>query len=115
MVQVYCELEIPEYTAQLTMLISKESMMPGTLDMKDIWYNGGMMLLYTFGSLIAMGIVGLLNTRVAPDWAFSLCHALMAKVTTFSNVELNRFTTPSLITRMTNDVVQVQNFIAIGF
>lgn len=32
----------------------------------------------------------------------------------FSNLEMNEFSTPSLITRTTNDVVQIQNFMAMG-
>src|SRR5690606_27428950 len=85
------------------------------LNMSDIWYNGGMMLLCAFGSMAAMVVNGFFIARMASDWSFELRRELITKVTTFSNAEINEFTTPSLITRTTNDVVQVQNFAAMGF
>lgn len=78
--------------------------------MRDIWENGKMMLLLTFGTITAMICTSLLTSRISSNWAYSLRRALTDKVATFSNAEMNKFTTPSLITRTTNDVVQVQNF-----
>lgn len=113
-VQVWLDLTIPNYTAKLTTLIAMESKMPGSLSMSDIVYNGGIMLLCTVGSAVAAIICSYFTANIAGDWAYSLRDALFKKVTSFSNVEINKFTTPSLITRTTNDVVQCQTFMAMG-
>ena len=83
--QVGLELKMPDYTKALTTLVSSEQ-----ITMSDVWYNGGRMLLCALGSLFA------------------------AKVISFSNQEINQFSTPSLITRTTTDVVQMQMFVAMG-
>lgn len=113
-IQVWLDLTMPEYTAKLSTLIAMESKIPGSLTMNDIIYNGGMMLLCTIGSITAAIICSFFTSNIASDWAYSLRDSLFKKVTSFSNVEINKFTTPSLITRTTNDVVQCQMFIAMG-
>ena len=113
-VQVWLDLTMPDYTAKLTTLIAMESKMPGSMAMSDIVYNGGMMLLCAVGSVAAAIICSLFTSNIASDWAYSLRDVLFNKVTSFSNTEINKFTTPSLITRTTNDVVQCQTFMAMG-
>jgi len=113
--QTWLDMTMPDYTSQLIKLISMGQGEDNILNMSDIWYNGGMMLLCAFGSMAAMVVNGFFIARMASDWSFELRRELITKVTTFSNAEINEFTTPSLITRTTNDVVQVQNFAAMGF
>jgi len=113
-VQVWLDLTMPDYTAKLTTLIAMESKMPGSMAMSDIIYNGGMMLLCAIGSVAAAIVCSLFTSNISSDWAYSLRDALFNKVTSFSNTEINKFTTPSLITRTTNDVVQCQMFMAMG-
>lgn len=112
--QIWLELTMPDYTAQLTQLIAKENTIAGSLKMKDIWFNGGLMLLCAFGAMSAMVLAGLLTARLAANLSFTLRSELMNQVTSFSSVEMNHFTTPSLITRTTNDIAQVQIFVAMG-
>src|SRR5690606_11654067 len=113
--QTWLDMTMPDYTSQLIKLISMGQGEDNILNMSDIWYNGGMMLLCAFGSMAAMVVNGFFIARMASDWSFELRRELITKVTTFSNAAINEFTTPSLITRTTNDVVQVHNFAAMGF
>lgn len=74
----------------------------------DIWYNGGMMLLVALGSVVCQGVIGLIASFVASHLSTSVRSAVYDKVNGFSMNEINRFSTPSLITRTTNDIQQVQ-------
>ena len=107
--QVYFDITMPEYTAQLTVEVQA-----GTATMKSIWKNGGFMLLYAAASMVSSIICGYFASRTAANFAKTLRKALFERVTSFSAAEINKFGTPSLITRTTNDVVQMQNFIAMG-
>lgn len=107
--QVWLDLTMPDYTSKLTTAVSS-----GNVAMSDVWENGGMMLLCALGSMAASICCGFLCARVAASFAKSLRTDLFSKVSTFANVEMNRFSTPSLITRTTNDVVQMQSFVAMG-
>lgn len=107
--QVWLDLTMPDYTSKLSTAVSS-----GNVGMNDVWKNGGMMLLCALGSMCSAICCGFLCARIAASFAKTLRLKLFSQVSTFSNVEMNRFTTPSLITRTTNDVVQMQNFIAMG-
>ncbi len=107
--QVYCDLAMPEYTARLT-----EEVGAGAATMRSVWKNGGFMLLYAFGSMACSIICGYFAAHTAADFARTLRKAMFDRVTSFSAAEINKFGTPGLITRTTNDVVQMQTFVAIG-
>lgn len=107
--QVWLDLTMPDYTAKLTSAISI-----GELSMNEIWKNGGMMLLCAFGSMAAAITCGYFSSHVAANFAKTLRSKLFDRITNFSAAEINRFSTPSLITRTTNDVVQMQMLIAMG-
>lgn len=108
-VGVWLDLTMPDYTSQLTQTVSG-----GKVTMDDVLSNGGMMLLCALGSLLATIICGYFTSNIAANLSKTLRHNLFGAVTNFSDTEINRFTTPSLITRTTNDVVQIQTFIAMG-
>ncbi len=107
--QVWLDLTMPDYTAKLTTSVSS-----GGVTMKDVWANGGMMLLCAFGSMLCSFGCGYLTVRVASSLSRNLRGKLFDKILSFSNTEMRNFSTASLITRTTNDVTQVQNFIAMG-
>ena len=107
--QVGLELKMPDYTKALTTLVSSEQ-----ITMSDVWYNGGRMLLCALGSLVAAIVCGYLISKVASSFTMRLREKLFEKVIHFSNQEINQFSTPSLITRTTTDVVQMQMFVAMG-
>ena len=108
-VQVWLELAIPRYMAEITTLVQ-------TLDsdMSGIWRAGGMMLLATFGSLTAASVVGYFGAMIGTRFSRRLRSLLFKKVDSFSMEEINRFSTDSLITRSTNDIMQVQGLITMG-
>ena len=107
--QVWLELTLPEYTKALTGAINSN-----TATMDVVWKNGGMMLLCAGGSMISALACGFCCAKVAADFAKTLREMLFHKVNHFSTADINKFSVPSLITRTTNDVVQLQMFVAMG-
>jgi len=70
--------------------------------------TGGMMLLLTLLGAVATILVGYISAKVAAGLARDLRSAVFAKVEGFSQREFDQFSTASLITRTTNDVMQMQ-------
>ena len=108
-VQVWLELKMPDYTKALTTIVQTES-----ANMSEVWKNGGLMLACAGGSLVSAIICSVLISKVASSFSKTLREKLFNKISSFSNTEITKFSTPSLITRTTNDVVQMQNFMAMG-
>lgn len=107
--QVWLDLKLPDYMSEITKLTQA----PGSA-MKDIWLNGGYMLLCALGSLMAAIIVGYFAAKIAASFSQRLRSLLFSKVESFSMEEINRFSTSSLITRSTNDVTQVQMLVVMS-
>lgn len=107
--QVWLDLKMPDYTAKLTEAVSS-----GKIVESEIWKNGGMMLLCAFACMCFAIATGWFSSHIAADFAKTLRTRLFDKISTFTDREMNYFTTPSLITRTTNDVVQMQMLIAMG-
>ncbi|MBQ7880981.1 MAG: ABC transporter ATP-binding protein [Clostridia bacterium] len=108
-VQVWLDLKMPDYTAKLTTAVSS-----GGVKMSDVWENGGMMLLCALGSMASAIMCGFFTARVASSYSLNLRQAMFDKISSFSSTEMKKFSTPSLITRTTNDVSQIQMFVAMG-
>ena len=70
--------------------------------------TGGMMLLLTLVAAVTAILTGLIAARVGSGLARDLRAAVFERVESFSNAEFDRFSTASLITRSTNDIMQVQ-------
>lgn len=81
----------------------------GSIQTRYIVRTGGWMLLIAAVSAVSTIVVGYLAARTAAGLAKDLRHRLFKKVMFFSNAELDRFSTASLITRSTNDVTQIQS------
>ena len=107
--QVWLDLKSPDYTSALTSAVSS-----GSVTMNDVWHNGLLMLACTVGSVVCSCVCGFLCARLAARFARTLRLNIFDKVTSFFSREMKAFSTPSLITRTTNDVVQIQMFISIG-
>ncbi len=107
--QVYCDMTMPEYTQRLMKEVVGDSMTMGV-----VWRNGGFMLLYAFGSAACSVVCGFFAAHTAANFSKTLRKAMLDRVTSFSAAEINKFGSSSLITRTTNDVVQMQTFIAVG-
>ena len=107
--QVWLDLRVPDYMSAVTLIVST----PGG-SVKDVWLEGGKMLLCTLGSVAASVIVGFFASRVAAGFSHRLRSDVFRRVESFSMEEINEFSTASLITRTTNDVTQIQMIIAMG-
>lgn len=107
--QVFLDLKIPDYMAEITRLVETE----GSL-LKDVLINGGYMLLCALGSLVFAVIVGYISSLIASDFSRNIRKELYEKVINFSTGEIRKFKTGSLITRATNDVTNVEMYIAMG-
>ena len=108
-IHVWLDLKIPDYMSKITILIQTEGS-----KMKDILLQGGYMLLCAFGSLLASIIVGYFTSYLAADFSLNLRDKIFRKVQKFGMNEIKKFSTSSLITRTTNDVTQIEMFIAMG-
>ena len=107
--QVWLDLTMPEYMADITRLVQT----PGS-EMGDILAAGGKMLLCALGSLAAAVITAVCAAKIATGFSKTLRGLLFEKVQSFSMEEIGRFSTASLITRSTNDVTQIQMLIVLG-
>lgn len=107
--QVWLDLELPGYMAEITTLVQT----PGSA-LSEVWRAGFFMLLCALGSVAAAVVVGGLASRVAASFSMRLRGSLFAKVLSFSMQEVSSFSTASLITRSTNDVNQIRMLIGMG-
>lgn len=108
-VQVWLDLKLPDYMAEITTLILTEGTTIG-----DLLFPGSFMMLCAIGSMIAAIIVGYFAAQVAAGLARRLRGQVFEKTLSFSMTEMNHFSTSSLITRSTNDITQVQMLVAMG-
>ena len=104
-VGVWFDLTVPEYMTQIFGLFEDSSNMPTSA---DIWDKCWRMLLIVGGSILCAVLSIIFATRVAAGLSRTVRGKLFKKVNGFSLEEMNRFSTPSLIVRSTNDVTQVQ-------
>lgn len=109
LVQVWLDLKLPDYMSEITTLVQLEGS-----TMEDILTSGGHMMLCAFGSLISCAIVAFFASKVAATFSMRIRSKVFNKVESFSMDEINNFSTASLITRSTNDITQIQMFIAMG-
>lgn len=105
---VYLELEIPDYMTQITTIISTGG------EVREVLTEGFWMLLCAFGSLIATVICAVMASYVATSLSKRLRELEFDRVQSFSMEEMDRFSIPSLVTRSTNDITQIQMTMAMG-
>ena len=103
------DLRLPDYMREITALVQT----PGS-EMGEILSAGGSMLLCALGSLVTAFIVGFFVAQIAAGLAMRLREAVYNKTMDFSMEEIGKFSTASLITRTTNDIQQIQMFVALG-
>ena len=107
--QVYLDLKLPDYMSKITKLVQTDSS-----TMIEIIKQGGFMLLCAFLSLMSAVVVCFFTSLLSSNFSFNLRNNIFTKVTNFSMKEIKKFQTSSLITRTTNDVGQLELFIAMG-
>ena len=107
--QVWFELRLPDYMTQLTTLIKTPGSASG-----DIWNVGVQMLLVTLGSAVLSIGCGFLAAKCASGFSFTVRDKLFHHVMACGSEEMQGFSVPSLITRTTNDITQIQMIVAMG-
>ena len=107
-VQANCELALPDYMSEIVnrgILGSNTSL---------IWQYGGRMLFVTFLGALASISVGYLAATIAANVSHDIRFDVFKKVQGFSHAEIDKFGTASLITRTTNDIMQIQIMLVMG-
>ncbi len=108
--QVWLDLKMPDYMKAITSIITTGE---GTVG--ELWVNGGLMLLCALASALLAGFTGYLSARIAANLGATLRANIFRKVNDLSIEDVKKFSVPSLITRTTNDVANMQTFISMGF
>ena len=107
--QVFLELKMPDYMSEITVLVQT----PGS-QMGDILKNGEYMLACAFASLLSSIVVGYITANFAANLSLKIRKNIFTKVQDMAISEIKSFSTSSLVTRTTNDITQVQMFMAMG-
>ncbi len=106
--QVYFDLRLPDYMTELTTLIKTS----GTT--ADIVSVGIKMLGCTCVSAVLAVICGYLAARTASGFSYTIREKVFHHVMEIGSEEMQDFSVPSLITRTTNDITQIQMIVAMG-
>lgn len=107
--QVWLELEIPSYMSTITEKLEQQ----GTT-VNQILQPGMMMILFSILSAVAAIIVGYFAAHVAAGFTARLRKDVFNQVMDYSTQDIKKFSVSSLLTRSTNDLTQLQQFIAMG-
>lgn len=107
--QIYFDLRLPDFMSDLAKLLQKPGSTPG-----EIWDVGVRMLGCTLASAALWVVSSYCAARVAAGFSYELRRLLFGHVLELGSAELNDISIPSLINRTTNDVSQVQMFVAMG-
>lgn len=100
---------MPDYMSEITKLVQTEGS-----KMEDILSNGTWMLLCALSSFIANIGAGYFFATTSASLSMTTRKKLFDKVEELDMHEVKKFSTSSLITRTTNDITQIQMFVAMG-
>ena len=107
--QVYFDLTLPDYMTDLTMMLNTAGS-----ETSDILNVGLKMLGCTLASAaLAIGC-GYLSSKTASGFSYTIREKLFNHVMDMGSEEMQDFSIPSLITRTTNDITQIQMIISMG-
>ena len=106
---VYLELEVPTYISEITELIGT----PGT-QLDALWSPAIKMMGLSLLAFLSSVIVGFFASRVAASYTTHLRSDIFNRVLDYSQTEIKRFSIPSLLTRTTNDITQIQMLFTMG-
>lgn len=107
--QIYFDLSLPDYMTDLTRLINSPEAATG-----EILSIGLQMLGCALASALLAVVCGFLAAKVASGFSYTVREQVFNHVMDFSSEQLGRFSVPSLITRTTNDITQLQMIVAMG-
>jgi len=103
--QATCDLSLPDFMSDI---VNKGITTGNTSYILKIGFQ---MLGIALISACCTILVGLIAARIAAGVSRDLRQDIFAKVESFSNAELEKYSTSSLITRTTNDITQIQQLI----
>ena len=107
--QVYFDLTLPDYMTDLTMMLNTAGS-----ETSDILNVGLKMLGCTLASAaLAIGC-GYLSAKTASEFSYTVREKLFNHVMDMGSEEMQDFSIPSLITRTTNDITQIQMIVSMG-
>ena len=106
---VYLELEVPTYISEITALIGT----PGT-QLDALWSPAIKMMGLSLLAFLSSVTVGFFASRVAASYTTHLRSDIFNRVLDYSQTEIKRFSIPSLLTRTTNDITQIQMLFTMG-
>ena len=106
--QVWLELKIPGYMSEITKLVTTGG------ETSEVINIGILMILCALGGFFVSIIIGFCSSFVGTSFERNLRSKIFRKVQGFGMEEIKKFSTSSLITRNTNDVTQVKNFVVMG-
>ena len=106
---VYLELEVPTYVSKITELLGT----PGT-ELGDLWSPATKMMELSLLAFMSSVAVGFFAARVAASYTAHLRSDIFNRVLDYSQTEIKRFSIPSLLTRTTNDITQIQMLLTMG-
>lgn len=103
--QVWCNTSLPQCTLEISQILGAENF---TDRWVDIIYACMKMLGYALGVVLCAIIAHYLSSYVITNLLARVRSKVFARVNGFSASEINKFSIPSLITRSTNDITQLQ-------
>lgn len=106
---VYLDLEVPSYMKEVATLLQT----PG-VGLDQLMGPGALMLVLSLASFASLVMVGFLAARLAASYTTRLRSDIYSQVLSYSDAEIKRFSIPSLLTRTTNDISQIQLLITMG-
>lgn len=106
---VYLDLEVPSYMKEVATLLQT----PG-VGLDQLMGPGALMLGLSLASFASLVMVGFLAARLAASYTTRLRSDIYSQVLSYSDAEIKRFSIPSLLTRTTNDISQIQLLITMG-
>lgn len=105
--EAFCECLIPFFMAKLIAAIDVEGI-SSTAAMNAILKFGGILLALALLSMLSGGLAGRFAATASCGFAKNLRHDLFYKVQKFSFANVDKFSSSSLVTRLTTDVTNVQ-------
>ena len=111
---VYLNLKIPDYMSDITTLLSTKGTKASDIFAWNTDVPGMRMLLMSFAGFMASVAVGFLAARTAASFTTRLRDDIFHQVLDFSDAEIKKFSIPSLLTRTTNDITQLQMVLTMG-
>lgn len=107
--QVYFDLTLPDYMTDLTMMLNTAGS-----ETSDILNVGLKMLGCTLASAALAIVCGYLSAKTASGFSYTIREKLFNHVMDMGSEEMQDFSIPSLITRTTNDITQIQMIVSMG-